>query len=150
MEDLAKLLNQIKAERVKWGDHTPSGASEECLSRISGQISQEFGYMLDPGHLNFFRLCDGLDNNGYLIYSSGCNSEANVEDLISANRAWHEDSEKKIYTFIAESGDSLFCHNNNRGIYCMLDRYSLDEYEEYDSAEELLRSVLKKMIDERT
>ncbi len=32
----------------------------------------------------------------------------------------------------------------------MLDRYSLDEYEEYDSAEELLRSVLKKMIDERT
>lgn len=148
MEELAALLKQVKAERTKWGDETPSGASEECLSRITEQMFQEFGYKIDPGHLFFFQLCDGLDNNGYLIYSSGCNKNSNVENFISANRLWREDIEKNFYVFVAESGDSLFCYNKKETKYCMLDRYSLNEYEKFSDIKELLCFVLKKMINE--
>lgn len=138
-------LRRIRAEAEFWGERFPVGASEAAISDLRGRCHAELSYSLPERHAAFLRIVDGLDFNGFVIYSSG-GSGSDCEDLVHANLLWRDDPFKADFVIMAESGIDLFGHRPATGELFCADRTSFDVFERYASVDDLIEAVLDHMI----
>lgn len=107
-----------------------------------------FNVKIDEQYLIFLSLCDGLEENGYKIYSSYDHTINKVEyGIFQNNELWYEEYDKdREYIFFAESGSDLFVLNKQEKQYQLLDRYSGDVYKKFNSFNDMLLYILKLML----
>ncbi len=148
MEEIIERINKIKEIEENYNQEFPlpidSNNIESFIEKFKAYFSVED---VDEGFINFLKICDGLDFNGYQIYSSYDHTINGVEyGIFQNNKLWYEDEENKDFIFYAESGSDLYVFNKQNNTYELQDRYSRDVFKSYKSFGEMLLYILKLML----
>ena len=151
MEEIKHRINKIKKEREKYNLTIPAPISEENIEKFKKEFKKYFDLEIDPEYLNFLKICDGLVENGYQIFSSKNKVVNKVPYGIFENNDYFHDilDEFKNYILFASSGQDFFVYNKNKKQYELLDRYSGDVFNVFNSFNDMLLYILKLMLFEQ-
>lgn len=148
MNKIEKLVNKIRKERLDYNLSIPEALGEEKIINFKLRYKDYFKIDAPEGYLYFLKLCDGLDENGFVIYSA-IDIELNgvTYGIIENNKQWHEiDEENADYIYFGTSGHDLFIYNKVEQKFELRDRYCGEVLEEYTSIEDMLEYILKLML----
>ncbi len=148
MTVIEKLIRKIKKERNAFNLSIPKGLDNKDVASFSIKFKEYFKTSLDDEYLEFLKICNGLEENGVIIYSSNYFDVNNVlYGIFENNEVWYnQDEESKRYVFFAESGQYTFVFNKTEMNFEILDRYSGDAVEIFDSFNKMLEYILKLML----
>ena len=150
MEDIELKINEIKTERAEYNLTIPLPMNEENIEELKKEFKRFFNSEIDQEYLNFLKICNGLEENGFTIFSSNNHIVNKVYYGIFENNEffYEQDEEDKKYILYATSGQDFFVFNKENSHYELLDRYSGDVYKKYSSFNEMLLYILKLMLNE--
>ncbi|MAN26755.1 MULTISPECIES: YrhA family protein [Mesonia] len=150
MKDIEIKINEIKNEREEYNLKIPLPINEKNIENFKKKFKVFFDLEVDKDYLSFFKICNGLEENGFIIFSSNNHIVNKVYyGIFENNEFFHEqDEEDKKYILFATSGQDLFVFNKEKSQYQLLDRYTGDVYNEYESFNDMLLYILKLMLNE--
>lgn len=148
MSSIETLIAEIKNDRGEFGLSIPQGLDNKDVDSFRIKFKEYFKTSLDDGYLEFLNICNGLEENGVIIYSSNNFDVNNVlYGIFENNEVWYnQDEENRRYIFFAESGQYTFVFNKTEMNFELLDRYSGDVVEVFDSFNKMLGHILKLML----
>lgn len=148
MTVIEKLIRKIKKDRNAFNLSIPQGLDNKDVDSFRIKFKEYFKTSLDDGYLEFLKICNGLEENGVIIYSSNDFDVNNVlYGIFENNEVWYDqDKENRRYIFFAESGQYTFVFNKTEMNFELLDRYSGDVVEVFDSFNKMLERILKLML----
>ena len=148
MEEILTKINKIKIERLQYNYSTPEPIEVDKISVFTKDYEKFFDSKIDDKFIDFLKICDGLEENGYQVYSSFDHIKKKTEyGIFQNNELWYEEYDKdKEYIFFAESGTDLFVFNKLEKKYLLLDRSSGDIYENFETFNDMLLYILKLML----
>ncbi len=125
---------------------------------LKQQVVNELSYSLPNPYLDLLKIADGIDCNGFQLYSGKTQKMLGFEDregylilsLVEANAIWREHEPNNQYIFFAESGDVLYCHNLTNNRFEIVDRLTKEltyEPSSFETCDELLQQLLNHMLD---
>ncbi len=150
-EDIQKKIQEIREFRTEYNlPLLNMPIKEDEMNPFLEKYKSFFKTECDEDFINFLKICNGLEENGYQIYSSYDHSLSDVEyGIFQNNELWYEEYDfDNDFIFFAESGMDLFVFDKDNSQYKLLDRYSGDVYNEYKSFNEMLLYILKLMLNE--
>ena len=148
MNNILDKIRQIKSLITSYNYEPSSAINENSLNPFIKEYEIFFKENIDSEFIDFLMISNGLEFNGYRIFSSANYSIKNVPYGIFENNElfYEQDEEDKKYILFAVSGSDLFVFNKEEKKYQLLDRYSGDVYKEYDSFNDMLLYILKLML----
>lgn len=147
--EILARLNTIKQERSNYNISTPEPIQENAIKNFEDKFKIFFGLEIDFEYVDFLKIHNGLDENGYQIYSSYDHNINGVEyGIFQNNELWYEDLEDfRDYIFFAESGSELFVFDKTQKKYQCLDRYNSDNIiKTFNNFSDMLLYILKLML----
>ena len=142
--------NEIDEEKYKWSLNPP--ATVEQIIKFAKTVKDEFNYDLPEGYLEFLRVTDGLSSCGYEI--NGTIEELIIKSEISKyylglirlnNDLYNLFPEMKKYIFFGEVELDWYVFDREDGLYKVLDKFSDEAWEKYNTFEELLDYILSEI-----
>lgn len=147
MEKVNYLIAQIKSERKKYNLDIPKPIETTLVDGFINSYEVIFKVELAPNYLQFLKICDGLVENGFTIYSSQNHTIKKVEyGIFENNETWADINPNMKFIYFGDSDQDLYVYNKVSKKYEVLDRYSSDVYESFDNFEFLLEHILEKML----
>ncbi len=147
METIKEKINRIKEIENQFNQDFPKPIEESKIEEFKEIFLDFFKIEVDEEFLDFLKICDGLDFNGFQIYSSYNHTIKKVlYGIFENNELWYEVPDFKKYVFFAESGQDLFVFNKESKKYELLDRYCGDLIKTYNSFNNMLLYILKLML----
>jgi len=148
MNEINDKISKIKLERIKYNYSNPNPIDENKIEKFTKEFEVFFSNEIDNDFISFLKISNGIEFNGYKVYSSFDHKKNKVEyGIFQNNEIWYEEYDKdREYIFFAESGSDLYVFNKSIKKYLLLDRYSGDVYKEYNSFNEMLLYILKLML----
>ncbi len=148
MNEINDKISKIKLERIKYNYSNPNPIDENKIEKFTKEFEVFFSNEIDNDFISFLKISNGIEFNGYKVYSSFDHIKNKVEyGIFQNNEIWYEEYDKdREYIFFAESGSDLYVFNKSIKKYLLLDRYSGDVYKEYNSFNEMLLYILKLML----
>lgn len=148
MNEILEKINKIRTERLEYNYSNPTPIDENKIENFTKEFETFFNIKIDNDFLTFLKITDGIEDNGYKVYSSFDHVKNKVEyGIFQNNELWYEEYDKdREYIFFAESGSDLYVFSKSIKKYLLLDRYSGDVYKEYNSFNEMLLYILKLML----
>ena len=147
MGNVNNLIAQIKSERKKFNLDIPKPIETTLINDFINHYKDIFKVELTPNYLSFLKICDGLVENGFTIYSSYDHTIKKVEyGIFENNETWADINPNLKFIYFGESDQDLYAYNKVSKEYEVLDRYSSDVCESFDNFELLLEHILEKML----
>ena len=136
-------LEDVRQREKKYGADLPEGLPAEMALEFRQNFQKVFGFVPEDRYVALLAIADGLDVNSFHIYSSG-HSASRIESVFSANKTWRNKGEPDDLVFLAESGQDLFVVRDGKNT--LLDRYSGDEIQVFDSFEQMADYIIDRML----
>lgn len=144
--EIIERLEKIEHERSEYNLQIPPPIRN--VEKFKEEYLDYFGQVVDEQIIEFYQIHDGLDENGYQIYSSYDHIINKVEYGIFQNNEllYEQDEDDKKYIFFAVSGMDLYVFNKEEKEYQLLDRASGDKYNSFKDFDDMLLYILKLML----
>jgi hypothetical protein len=137
-------LDKILAEKRQVGETIQPPASEAEIAALDSLLRTRFDARLPPCWPAFWRVCDGLDFNGYVLYATRQRGDRLIMlGMPEQNFIFREGRRAGRYLLLGETGDDYFAQDLVRGDFCVIARSTDAEFDRFPESEDLLRHVLK-------
>ena len=148
MGNYKTLIEKIKQLRAKYNLGIPDPIRKESIKDFSIHFKNQFEITPPKQYLDFLLVCDGLVENGHTLYASYNHEKDGILcGVFELNEIWHEQDERfKKYIYFGDGNMDLYVFNKVTNKYEVLDRYSGDGIEVFNSFEQMLMYILKMMI----
>lgn len=149
MENYIEKIEQVRLNRSVYNLQIPEPIKEYSINSFKEKYKAFFGIKMDDESINFYKICDGLEDSGYKIYSSYNHTINKTEyGIFQNNELWYSDIEDfRNYVFYGESGMEFFVFNKEQEEYQCLDRYNTDNIiATFNSFNDMLLYILKLML----
>lgn len=147
------LIDKIANIQKKYGEETPTPLSEEEIATFRSSFEEKYGIPAPGGFVTFLSFANGLDFNGYRIYSAIDNIIDEIpQGFFEINQLLNDFDEGELensalnYIFFADSGLDRFVLHKPDKVFCSIDRVSYDVTESFGSAEEMIVYILEQML----
>lgn len=145
--EIRAILDQISKTYALFGQPHILSLNEEFVEKFKDKFQQTFKCSVDLEYLNFLKECDGIDYNGYSIYSSSfSDNELPNFDIFSNYKVWNIYDEFKDFIVIGDSDLDLYIYNKVNSKYEVRDRGDSKLWESYDTFDSFCIKVLNEMI----
>lgn len=147
MSKIKDLVSRIEKIELKYSQEIPKPIVNSTVQNFKDNFLKNFKTESDKDFIEFLKLSDGIEFNGYTIYSSHDHTINGVEyGIFENNETWVDINPDMKYIYFGESDLDLYAYNKINKKYVVLDRYSSDVYESFDNFESLLEHILEKML----
>lgn len=143
MLDTRQQLLEIADRAAKAGERVAQPASQDCIRKLRSASLSQLSFEIPEEFAAFLSLSDGLDHNGYLIYSSGC-EPGDPASFIDRNLEWRKSGFNASTIFFADTG--LDAYVLEGGEFIRQDRVSGDHLEAFATLDAMLAEVLHQML----
>lgn len=145
-----KKLAKIRAVQEPYGTSLMLPATHAQVDALQSKAGN-LGLVLPHTYVVLLEETDGLEENGYIIYSSETKiDEASGERLIGGfveeNVGWRADGHEDHLVVFGEGHTEFFVFDLTQETYHAIDRVSHDPLETFATAEELFDSIFDLMI----
>ncbi|WP_428261667.1 YrhA family protein [Haliangium sp.] len=147
------LLEQLREKQEHSGEPLRPPCSPAALLALQERVRTELGVELPEPYAAFLQLTNGLDWNGVSLYASertkgmtGSGRVGTFEGLVEDNLDRRDVEEFEHLLVLGDSGMDLYVYNLKRRVYEVLDSVSLDDFERFDTFDELMRHVLTRCL----
>jgi len=146
---MEEIVQSIKTNRSEYNLTIPEPMSADEVNLFMTKLNKFFGEDPDSTFVTFLKLCNGLQENGNMIYA-GEDYEINGIEyrIFQNNQAWYDIEDFRDYIFYGDSEIGLFCYDKENQEYLMLARDGDGIDETFASCEEMLLFMLKQMVGE--
>jgi hypothetical protein len=146
-----RLLDELEAERARYGGHRQPPCPEDRLTRLRQRVREELGAELPDEYAALLRSQDGVNYNGLFIYASETTRivqarDASIQGIVEANLGWRDDERLRAYLVFGDGNMDLYARHLPTGAYHVLDRVPGNLIESYPSFEELLAAALRSHL----
>lgn len=147
MEMWKDKLREIEKIKNIYGEKINVGALEKELNIFSESIKNECNMNLPEEYLNFLRIINGIEFNGFILYGIDQTllSETpnqHIHGLIENNKIWLDEGIYQELIFLGESNISWYVYDKLKNEYIELDNPSGSTVMGFNSLEHMLDKVL--------
>lgn len=147
MEMWKDKLREIEKIKNIYGEKINVGALEKELNIFSESMKNECNMNLPEEYLNFLRIINGIEFNGFILYGIDQTllSETpnqHINGLIENNKIWLDEGIYQELIFLGESNISWYVYDKLKNEYIELDNPSGSTVMEFNSLEHMLDKVL--------
>ena len=148
MPQYIELMKKIAAED---GEQLQQPCRPEQIVRLQAQAKTELNAILPLEYLDFLRFANGYIWNGLEIYACETAAlegvpNAKVMGLIDINLIRREVPGWDEHICLAECDDDSYGLRLEDGKFCGLEMVSGEVFEEYDSFDHMISSVLRQLL----
>ena len=140
------LLARIHEEQRTSGEEVRPPATDEELATLTAFVQQYLGAPVPAGYLALLRCANGMDFNGTTVYATRQHQRADGTwqlGLPEENLSFDDGAGPTSWLLLGETGDDFVAVDVRTGRGAVLDKVSLQAFEEFDDAEGLLHHVLR-------
>ena len=150
MEKIIEKISIVQSKKIIYNYTNSKPIKNEEINKFIKKFEDFFLTKIDEDYINFLKVSDGLEYNGYRIYCSFDYTTNDIEQSVfQNNELWYDEYDKdREFVFFAHSGLDLFVFNKIEKKYQLLDRSSSDVYKEFDSFSNMLLFILMLMLNE--
>lgn len=146
-----QAVEEVFKMQKMFGDMINPGismAEEICLKKL---CKDKFGFSLPKEYCEVLRCFNGIEFNGYILYSADADilmeePQQTIAGVLEMNDTWHENNELKTYLFLGESSLSWYVYEPERDRFLELDLPSGEVEKEYVNFDEMFSEMLKECI----
>ena len=147
MANIPELVLKIKADRLIYNLDIPAPIKDAYIGAFRETFKSGFSITIDEQFIDILKICDGLLENGYKIYSSNDQLVGKSEcGIFQLNKGWHASPDKKKFIFFAEGDQDLNTYDTESLKYQLHDRYSFDIFKTFQTMNDMLEHILGEMI----
>ncbi len=142
-----KYFLEIKDKREKRGRKLNTSAFNKQIELLAKAVKERFGYTLPEQYLDFLKIVNGLEFNGFIFYGVDnslleVHNNQKVYGYVYTNEIWYENEHLKQYMFFGESNISWYCFDLLSNIYVELDNPSGTLMHTYSDFNSMLEKAL--------
>ena len=145
---MKEKIEIIINSRLKYNLPIIQPISTNLINDFQKKFKAFFDFEVPKDFLDFLKISNGLEENGFLVYAGTEFTENNVvKGIFENNSLWYEqDGEDVKYIFFAESGQDLFVLDKKENKCLLIDRYSGEIYESFSNFKNMLLHIFNLMI----
>ncbi len=152
MKDYIPLIEKIRERKARFGDSFQTPATPTQIEFLQSESIRNLDYKVPDDYVTFLRSMNGLNWNGFTVYSSEPVSYADDESddrtlgFIENNLLLWRVEHAKGFIYFGETGHSLYTYDTKTKLFASNDRASLDVYATHESFSDMLYSVLETSL----
>lgn len=135
------LLSEIEKIEQEYGTNLNSPASNEQIDALINAVQEKFEYTLPEQYINFLRIVNGLEFNGFIFYGvdssfSEGGAKQSIIGYIDTNEICYENEHQRQYMFFGDSSIGWYCLDILNRMYVELDKPSgtlMEVFKDFDS-----------------
>ena len=141
---MVKILRE-----AEYGDRLPPPCPSAQLINVQKEAMAKLDVQLPEEYLEFLRVHDGLDWNGLQVYGAEDyeSSPEKIMGVVEVNLIRRDAPGWDEHLCLAESGDDSYGVRLEDGRFCGIDVVSGDVFEEYESFDHMISSVLRELLE---
>ena len=143
----------VQAETAQYSHRKQPPLATEKAEAFKKRVAEVFNYALPQEYVDILSVADGIDWNGFVLYSSEIRYEGDefvINGFIEVNSALRgplgDCAGLGDLMYFAESGIDLYQHNRGTGQFQLADRTSGWINETFESAQEMFQQLLREMV----
>jgi hypothetical protein len=144
---IVEILREVHAHERKYGWFIEPPASPQEIATLKERTHAELGNDLPEEYAAFLSVSNGLDWNGTVFYATERWTKTPerpfLEGVIDANLDFPDFEEFSRWLVLGESGMEMYVCDPGPQPFRVVDKVSLDVYEQFDSFEQLFAKVIR-------
>lgn len=146
-----QAVEEVFKMQKMFGDMINPGISMTEAACLKNLCKDKFGFSLPEEYCEVLRCFNGIEFNGYVLYSADADvlreePQQTIAGVLEMNDTWHENGEFKKYLFLGESSLSWYVYEPERNAFLELDLPSGEVEKEYMNFDEMFSEMLKECI----
>lgn len=148
MATISDLFEKIKERNEKYGITMPNSITEEAILDFTNKFSSIFEIEPDQGYINFLKLSNGLEENGFVVFPSEEQvlNDITYIDFFKYNQLLRVINNNYNYIYYADSEEASFAYDKNENVFFMISNIGGRKIREFTNFEELILYILNEMI----
>ena len=152
MPEYLSLLQRITDERERYGLQMQPPCTAVQLDELKRRSIEELDATIPPEYASFLQLHNGLSFNGLQVFASEQGliagySDRIMEGFVEENLIWRDAPYPADIVLLASEGDVCYGFDSARNVFCAIDSVSGDVFDEYESFDHMISSVLRELLE---